>query len=204
MKKLSLSLLIFIITLILILIGITFSLIWYPNKEIYLALTSLGGSLAGGWLTLVGVKLTIQKSDEEKFVETYIEKIIALKESKDFLQDFRDEDCSENEGEQLWNIIVKKSSKFDSAYQKINFTIGGELAYKLYNHTYKFKQSYIIEYNEFLDSNNWVEIFGRDTIINEFIDSFIDSIDIVVNELIDVEEKMVLKYNNLQKKRLLI
>ncbi|WP_127590614.1 hypothetical protein [Paenibacillus lautus] len=204
MKNTSLSVLIFFITIFLIIIGLTSSFIWFPKKEIFLALTALGGSLAGGWLTLIGVKLTIQKSDQDKFIQTYIEKVIAIKESKDFLEEFLEEDCPHNEGEELWNIIVHKSSKFESVYQNINYIVGGELAYKLYDQTFHFKGSYIIDYKQFLDTSFKKEILGKDTALKRFLDSFCDSIEIVINNIIDEEEKLVQKYTELKKGRFLI
>ncbi|MGG4046306.1 hypothetical protein [Paenibacillus favisporus] len=203
-RNLSLSTLIFILSLLLISIGLLFSFIWFPKKEIYLSLTSLGGSIAGGWITLIGVKLTIQKSDEEKFIQTFMDKIIAINNSIDILQEFRDEDCFEFEGEDLWSIVLMKSEKFELVYKNINTTIEGEIAYRLLKHTLHLEHSSTNDFEKYLNTHPRVQIFGRETILNSKILSLIQSIDIIIDELQAEEERLVKEYSRIKKKRIIV
>lgn len=167
-------------------------------------MVSLGGSLASGWITLIGVKLTIQKSDEERFIQTFMDKILAIKHSIDILQEFRDEDCDEYDGEELWSEILDKSDKFELVHKNINFIIGGEIAYTLCDHTRTLGSSYIREFAAFLKTNPRVNIFGVETIMNRYISNFIESIDVIIDKLENEEERLLREYNRIKKKRFIV
>ncbi|MGG4341701.1 hypothetical protein [Paenibacillus lautus] len=203
-KKLTLTSLLFILTVLLVLLGLSFSFIWFPKKEIYLAIAGVGGSLAGGWITLIGVKLTIQKSDEDRFIQTFMDKILAIKNSIDFLQEFRDEDCANYEGEELWSIILFKSDKFELIFKNINEIIGGETAYSIYERTESLSRSSTSEFEEYLNFHPRVRIFGRHTILNPHIIKIIESIDVIIDKLEDEEERLLSEYNRIKKKRFII
>lgn len=170
-------------------------------KDIIIAFTGFFGSIIGGAITLIGVRMTIERQDDDKFLESFLSKMTVIRNALNVLNDFRNEDCPEHEGEELWEIILRKSKQFAKVEADINSIVGGITAYQLLGKTFYLTIDSTIKYDEFLRTHYIVELRGRGLTLNEYLDKFISAVDEIIDALNDEETRLMEKYEKISKKR---
>ncbi|GIM45948.1 hypothetical protein DNHGIG_14970 [Collibacillus ludicampi] len=171
------------------------------DNTILAAIIGFIGSIIGGAITLLGVRITLQKQDEDHFMSTFMRKMIAIERVKDILEEFREYDCPENEGEELWQIVLAKADFFAEAERRINYEIGGITAYELLEYTSFLSYSSTLEFEKWLNTDFWPRISGRDHILEQQLSKIISAIDIIIDRIDKEKTLLKNKYKKIIKKR---
>jgi hypothetical protein len=171
------------------------------DNTILAAIIGFVGSIIGGAITLLGVRITLQKQDEDHFMNTFMRKMIAIERVKDILEEFREYDYPENEGEDLWKIVLAKADFFAEAERRINNEIGGITAYELLEYTSYLNYSNTTMYEQWLNNYYLANVLGREHILEQHLSKIISSIDIIIDRIDEEKTLLENKYKRIIKKR---
>ncbi|MCR8997098.1 hypothetical protein [Brevibacillus laterosporus] len=183
---------------------------WAPksgltSKEFLIAGIGFMGSIIGGAITLIGVQITLRKKDEEDFLESFVSKMVTIRNIKTELDNFIDKDYTEHSGLELWEIILQKAEIFSNIEKDINNKIGGEVAYILLDHTYMISEEMTVKHDEWLrnDEEAIVTLYGSEELIRKQIESIGDSVKEIIDKLEDEEFRLKSIYDGIKQHRLI-
>ncbi|MDF9412976.1 hypothetical protein E1B06_14925 [Brevibacillus laterosporus] len=114
--------------ILLIVVSCVANIFWDIKRDFFIAMIGFTGSIIGGAVTLIGVRMTLKQGEKEKFLDTYFDKYIAADEALTTIRPILNICVLRSTNLERLSSLVKFTSTLDEISKKINKEIGGQLA----------------------------------------------------------------------------